>query len=101
MHQDSSYQGRGPCPESRGRCITFVNVLGGKRSWSWSMLLDGETNLSGRTVSSAEFMYIMIRFVVGSGGIQIVPLMLFTLRDHIDISNKDLVTAKLWMAVTI
>ena len=38
------------------------------------MLLDGETNLSGRTVSSAEFMYIMIRFVVGSGGIQIVTL---------------------------
>ena len=62
------------------------------------MLLDGEANLSGRTVSSAEFMYIMIRFVVGSGGIQIVTSMLFTLRDHIDISNKDLVTAKLWMA---
>jgi hypothetical protein len=74
------------------------------------MQLAGETNLSGRTVYSAEFMYIMIHFVVGSGGIQIVTLMLFTLRDHIDISNnRDLVIAKqngslafvLWMAVAI
>ena len=52
------------------------------------MLRAGEMKHSGETVCSAEFMYIMIHSVAGSGGIRIVTSMLFILHGNFDVQTN-------------